>query len=254
MSVKKIPTIIEEDTYIANWKAWTKMSEQSINMLKETEQIKELIWLIEDDDLRAFTYFIFSQSHPDFWVIPSSSSGKYHPVYENGEKGLLQHIRVTLALSFMAMRRYGYDAEFGKDINEIAEMRDLLVFSVLIHDWAKNGHPIKDWGKYTKKNHAEECAKYIEEEFLPNFIKFFPEIKDTNKLQENMKLCANAIRYHYGVWSTKRIHPNDKILSDLDRMLAESDYYSSRKIFIAIDEEEIKKIYAENSPAYIKRS
>ena len=74
--MSELPKIIATDTDIAEWEAWGKMSEQSREMLKEAECIEDLIAMIEHDDLRAFTYFMISQCHPDFWIIPSSSSGE----------------------------------------------------------------------------------------------------------------------------------------------------------------------------------
>jgi len=253
MTDKNIPLIIAEDEDIAHWSAWSRMSEQSKKMLEQAEIIKKLIWLIEDDDLRAFTYFILSQSHPTFWSIPSSSSGKYHPEYENGDGGLIRHIKVVMALALNAMRRFGYSHEYQSDANQNAKMRDIIAFAVITHDWGKNGHPLKDWGKFTTKTHGEDTAKIIEEELLPKFIKFFPEIKNQEELKDMVQQACFSIQHHYGIWSKEKLRPSDEKLNDIARIVHEADYYSSRKIFASIDNEEIEKTYAENSPAYVKR-
>lgn len=250
---RKIPPIIAEDTDIADWAAWGKMSENSWKMLEKAEQIKKLIWLIEDDDLRAFTYFILSQSHPTFWDIPSSSSGKYHPEWENGNGGLIRHIKAVMALALASMRRYGYSPETPSDADENAKIRDILAFAVLTHDWGKNGHPAKNWGKHTTKTHGEDTAQVIKEEMLPKFIKFFPEIKDIDGLEEMVSQGSFATENHYQIWSKAKMKPNDERLTDIARILAETDFHSSRKIIKDIDWDEVEKIYAENSPAIVKR-
>ena len=251
--MNSLPNIIQEDKDIAHWEAWNKMSDQRREMLEKTEQIKEFIWMIENDDLRAFTYFIFSQSHPSMWEIPSSSSGKYHPEWENGEGGLIRHIKAVFALCMTALRRYGYSHESPGDANINAEMRDILAFSALLHDWGKNGDPNTNWGKHTTKTHGEDTAKLIKEELLPKFIKLFPEINNKEELENLVDKSCFAIQHHYGVWSKEKIKPDDEKLTNAARILQESDYYSSRKIFSSVDEEEIKKICADNSPVVIKR-
>jgi len=252
-NTQKIPPLIAEDEDIAGWKAWNKMSEKSWAMLKKAEQIKKLIWLIEDDDLRSFTYFILSQSHPTFWEIPSSSSGKYHPDWENGEGGLIRHIRAVMAFAMSALRRYGYSYETVSDADENAKVRDILAFAVLTHDWGKNGHPAKNWGKYTTKTHGEDASKIIKEEMLPKFIKFFPEIKNREELEDMVNKACFAVEHHYGVWSKAKFKPTDERLTDIARILQEADYYSSRKVIKDIAWDEIETIYAENSPANIFR-
>lgn len=250
---KKIPALIAEDEDIASWSAWTRMSPKSQEMLKEADVIKEFIWMIEDDDLRAFTYFVISQSHPDFWVIPSSSSGKYHPEWENGKGGLIRHVKAVMALAMSALRRYGYSYETTGDADLNAKTRDIIAFSVLLHDWGKNGDPNKDWGKHTTKTHGEDAAKLIEEELLPKFIKFFPEIKNVDELKDMVQQGCFAIRHHYGIWSKEKMKPNDPKMTDIARILQEADYYSSRKFISSVDENEIKEVLSQNSPYMIKR-
>lgn len=251
--IKTIPPIIAEDEDIAGWKAWSKMSEKSCQMLAEAEKIKKLIWLIEDDDLRGFTYFILSQSHPTFWEMPSSSSGKYHPEWENGKEGLIRHIKAVMALALSSLRRYGYSIESPGDADENAKTRDILAFAVLTHDWGKNGHPTNNWGKHTTKTHGEDAAKIIKEEMLPKFIKFFPEIKNKDELEDMVSKACFAIQHHYGVWSKDKLKPTDPELTVEAKILQEADYYSSRKIIKDVDWDEIEKIYAENSPANLFR-
>jgi hypothetical protein len=254
LTIEELPKILREDTDIVHWAGWLHMSESSQKMLVEAEVIDDLISLIEDDDLRGFTYFLLSQAHPDFWIIPSSSSGKYHPAWENGKGGLIRHIKGVGAFALSSMRRYGYGCDVpGMDPNNIAGMRDMLIFSVLLHDWGKNGHPKTGWGKHTTKTHGEDTAKIIEEEMLPKFLKIFPEIKNQEYLTEMVKQATVAISEHYALWSTKKIRPTDPTISDLSKILAEGDYMASRKFVKEIDIEAMKMIFAENSPMYVKR-
>ena len=254
MTIEELPKILREDTDIVHWAGWLHMSESSQKMLEEAEVIDDLISLIEDDDLRGFTYFLLSQSHKDFWVIPSSSSGKYHPEWENGKGGLIRHVKAVAAFGLESLRRFGYGNDFiGADPNENAEMRDMLIFAVIEHDWGKNGHPKTGWGKHTTKTHGEDTTKIIEEEMLPKFLKIFPEVKNPEYLTDMVYKAAFAIRHHYSIWSTEKLRPFDPKLTDLARCLQESDYFSSRKFIKEIDTEEMKLIFAKMSPMYYKR-
>jgi hypothetical protein len=254
MTIEELPKILREDTDIVHWAGWVHMSESSQKMLVEAEVIDDLISLIEDDDLRGFTYFLLSQAHPDFWIIPSSSSGKYHPAWENGKGGLIRHVKAVAAFGLESLRRFGYGNDvMGADANENAEMRDMLIFAAIMHDWGKNGHPKTGWGKHTTKTHGEDTAKIIEEEMLPKFLKIFPEIKAPEYLKEMVKQAMVAIYFHYGLWGKDKVRPIDPKLTDLARCLQEGDYFSSRKFIKEVDIEEMKLIFAKMSPMYYNR-
>lgn len=257
MSDNNLPRILAEDDQspIPSWSAWEKMGPERKEALDLAMAVEPLTSLIEDDDLRGFAYFILSQTHPEFWVIPASSSGKYHPVWDNVKGGLIRHIKVTMGFALSAMRRYGYSPESAGDANYNAKFRDIIAFAVIFHDWGKNGHPVKKWGKHTSWTHGEDTAEMIEQELLPKFIKFFPEIQNLEELKDMVKEACIAIYYHYGVWTKRadKLTPSNSKLTDAARIVQEADYYASREMIKEIDQALLNKTYAENSHKVISR-
>ena len=224
MSEHELPSIIAGDEAIRDWELWGHMnSERRVN-LDRAEVLEIPISLIEDDDLRAFTLFLVAQAHPTWWEIPSSSTLKYHPDWENVVStvpeyssqpmgGLMKHIFGVLVLALDGLRRHGIDPERpGTEKDRIAELRDALVFAVLLHDWAKNGDPCnregrQPWGEHTFKYHGEVCAELLLEDQLPRFIDHCSEIADEKGLRRMVGEAAEAIRHHYGVWSQEGHKP-----------------------------------------------
>lgn len=252
--MNELPKIIATDTDIAGWKAWGKMPEQNKEMLEKAECIEDIIAMIEHDDLRAFTYYVISQCHPDFWIIPSSSTGKYHPDWENGNGGLIRHIRAVTTYAISGLRRYGYGCDYtGMDPNDSAEARDIIVCAALLHDWGKNGNPPEKWGRHTTKTHGEDTANYIKEKMFPKFIKMFKEVKDVDGLKKMLKEVCIAIYHHYGIWSKEKLSPSSNKLTNFAKILQEADYYSSREYSKGIEEIKGMKVLAEHGPGVMKR-
>ena len=46
---------------------------------------------IENEELRNFALYSANEIPNYFWEIPASSSGKYHPITDLGEGGLVRH-------------------------------------------------------------------------------------------------------------------------------------------------------------------
>lgn len=214
----ELPAILAGDEAIRDWGLWGHMTPERRANLERAQMIEIPISMIESDHLRAFALFLVAQAHPSWWEIPSSSSGKYHPNYENVVEtvaewsslpmgGLMKHIYVVLTLALDDLRRHGIDPERpGTEADRIAELRDIVVFAAIIHDWAKNGDPNsrpgrQPWGQHTFRYHGEECAKILVEDQLPKFLELCSEVGDAAYLNKMVSEAAEAIADHYGVWS-----------------------------------------------------
>ena len=58
----------------------------------EHDMLYKEIETITDPTLHMFTHKALSSAPSNFWDIPASSSGKYHPEESRGEGGLVRHI------------------------------------------------------------------------------------------------------------------------------------------------------------------
>jgi len=244
MSNDDRPSILSEDPDISSWDGWNYLSKDQWDNLDKAGVLEMLCALIEHDGLRAFSIYVLSMSHPKFWEVAASSTKAYHPSYENsitkfnmpnGKEveltGLMMHIWSTMVFAMETLRRYGYDEKLGKHTSfDRARMRDIVAFSVILHDWAKNGNPVeKEWGPYTHKRHGEMASVIIMDQLLPMFLDRFPEAPEHDEIREMVKESCDAISSHYGVWSSEGLHPRDDKLTEAACILQEADFHSSRR-------------------------
>ena len=196
--------------------------------------------------------------------MPSSSTGKHHPEHEkmdmelpNGTviTGLIKHIWMVMAYAMDGLRRYGYDSKRIGSLPAIrARMRDVVVFAVLLHDWARNGNPLEgSWGKYTNKRHGEMAADIIENQLLPIFLEKFPEAPEHDEIKRMVEEACKAIDVHYGIWSSANVNPRDPSLTEVDSLLAEADFYSSRHFVGEPDRDRLLEVLKSCSPVYWRR-
>ena len=59
---------------------------------------KELTY-IKDKRIRNSLITILDRLPEYFYEIPTSSTGKYHPAFSNGEKGLVRHTKAAVRIA-----------------------------------------------------------------------------------------------------------------------------------------------------------
>jgi 23S rRNA maturation-related 3'-5' exoribonuclease YhaM len=143
--------------------------------------------LIKDDGVRQFTEFALNKAPTYFWVVPSSSTGKYHPSQSNGKGGLVRHTRSAVYFAADRLCR-AYNVE-GLD-------RDVVISAVLLHDLVKYGQPMQ---KYTTKDHDKTGADYI--------YALYKGLAEKGEAEEISKdtvgsICK-AVAFHFGRWTTE---------------------------------------------------
>lgn len=180
---------------------------------EKTEAFKEPISYIKDEEIKKFAIKAI-ESMPDyFFVIPASSTGKYHPAYSLGEGGLLRHTiaAVRIAIELFRMEEYAFND------NE----QDLIITSLILHDGWKSG---KIQSSYSVVDHPLVAAKEINENHnLIGVISF----------DENNEIINN-ISSHMGQWNTARdgteIMPKPR--TRMQKFVHLCDYLASRKCLI----------------------
>jgi len=131
-----------------------------------------------------------------FWKVPASSTGKYHPKFSLGEGGLYRHTKFALDLALELFTI----VEFSQDET------DCIISAIMLHDGLKHGLVES---RYTKKDHADIMAKWLEE--------FWEEF-------EGKDIIIGCVKTHMGMWSLDR-----KPKSKLESFVHTCDYISSSK-------------------------
>ena len=89
---------------------------------------------------------------PEYWFeVPASSTGKYHPSFSLGEKGLVRHTKAAVRIAYELLQ----DSAIN---NFTSDEKDLLLFALTIHDGLKNGI---NHDKYTAADHPLQISKFV---------------------------------------------------------------------------------------------
>lgn len=99
----------------------------------------ELNYII-DNRIKENAIIILNNLPDYFYEVQAASTGKYHPNYALGEKGLIRHVKVAVNIAYNLFEIYKFDNH----------TKDLIIVSLLIHDGLKHGFT-KD--KYSKFEH-----------------------------------------------------------------------------------------------------
>jgi len=173
--------------------------------------IRELDY-IEHPDIRNFVTEMLRLAPGYFYTIPSSSSGKYHPAYENSKGGLILHTK-TVVYFMMELFRNNMFSFSGRE-------KDLLIAAALLHDFKKNGE--KAHSEFTSFEHPRIAANYI------------MQFKNCGIIpKEDIYFIACCVASHMGQWNTNGKNSKFKPLplpqTDAQKFLHLCDYLSSRK-------------------------
>ena len=148
--INKVDLFINEINYINN------------ERIKESSKI--LINLIPD--------YFFSEA--------ASSTGKYHPMFSQGEGGLLRHTKaaVRIAKEILSTETFG---DFYT-----SDEKDIMILALIMHDSVKRG----DNEKHTRADQPLLASKLIKDN------------KDKIKLtSEEINLLCSVIETHMGQWN-----------------------------------------------------
>lgn len=174
-----------------------------MEILKPIEKLnffEKEISMIKYKTIRELASTIIVEAPEWFFTMPASSSGKNHPEYARGKRGLLLHTKAVVYLLHEMFRSQMYD------IDEYHQ--DLLIVAAIAHDIKKFGNT--DYTGHTVKEHPELAAAYVEN------INSVYNILDIDSINY-IKRC---ILSHMGVWGNILPETVDEKLLHLADLLA----------------------------------
>lgn len=172
--------------------------------------------LISDADLKAFTIaYLDKVVLPYFYVVPASSSGKYHPAYALGEGGLVRHTKacVKIAEDLLSLEQN----------DELDCYHDEIIIALLTHDTFKRGVKANGHTVFEHPIIASHMLNALAKEQYP-------------KLCYRVSMIAKLVSCHMGQWNRSRrsnvILPKPQ--TNVEKFVHLCDYLASRD-YILID-------------------
>lgn len=148
-----------------------------------------------------------------FYIIPASSSGKYHPQYALGNGGLYRHVVAACMIAVELFRL--------EQIKLSKTEKDLVIASLILHDGWKNGF---DANGHTAFLHPLIAANQL----WHGLRKRMKTFKEKYYL---FQICLN-IASHMGQWNTEKYSLNKlpKPFTKMQKFVHLCDYLASRKM------------------------
>lgn len=176
---------------------------------------KELDY-ISDEDIKESLKFLIDKIPDYFFSIPAASTGKYHPMYAQGDGGLVRHTKAAIRMAYELFGIY----KFPKRV------KDLIIMALLLHDSVKKG---EEENKYTLFDHPLVACSFIK--------KYKDELKISN---DDILFVCDCIASHMGRFNTSEF--SDVILplpkTPEQKFVHMCDYLASRKVInINFDED-----------------
>ena len=141
-------------------------------------EFKKEVNYIVDTDIKESARIMLDLLPDYFYEVPASSTGKYHPKFALGEKGLVRHTKVAVRIAYELLN----NNVIGNVFNQ--REKDLIIMSVLLHDGCKSGLTKTE---YTVVNHPLIVSKLIRDN------------KEKLKLSDSdLDLVCSMIESHMG--------------------------------------------------------
>lgn len=197
-----------------------------VNRLKYDMSIfNDELALINDEILVKFLRFYLQKVPTEFWTMPASTSGKYHPSYALGKGGLVRHTKaaVEIANSLLNLEMY----------NKLN--KNLIIASLIVHDSVKPGFTKDGKALETQSEHPIFAVNLLEGA-LNEFVKSITN-KESAQLSEQVEQIKRMVKSHMGQWNTdksgKEILPKPE--KEDEKFVHLCDYLASRKFLSVTD-------------------
>ena len=166
----------------------------------------EINYLNSDDNKKDLEYLI--NLLPEyFFLIPASSTGKYHPKFASTVSGLVKHTKVAVRIAY----------DLFETVNNFTDNdKDLIIMALVLHDGLKKG---MEEEQYTRFDHPLLISKLIME-----------HSKNLHMDTYDVRKMCSLIESHMGKWNTNKY---SKVVlplpqNEMQRFVHRCDYLASR--------------------------
>lgn len=167
---------------------------------------KELEY-ITDERLKENAKIILNNLPDYFYQVQAASTGKYHPSYALGDKGLVRHVKAAVNIAYSLFTIYKFDNH----------TKDIILISLLIHDGLKHGFTYEQYSKFEHPLLIGELLTNIKNELTLT--------------EEEIKDITNNVNSHMGKFNTNNysdiVLPIPKTVTE--KFVHMCDYLASRK-------------------------
>ena len=179
--------------------------------MEKFEYLKKELGYIKNERIKESARIMINLLPDYFFSIPASSTGKYHPEFSLGDKGLVRHVKAAVKIAYDLLNDPCIGDKYTSD------EKDLMIMTLILHDGLKSG---LNHSKYTLVEHPTLIKNYIIEN------------KDKLELTDSeIEFVGRAIESHMGPWNTDF---NGNIVLPVPKTKYENfvhmcDYLASRK-------------------------
>ena len=183
-------------------------------MTNKQKTFTEELLLITNSKIFEFTSLAVDMLPDYFFVVPASSTGKYHPAYALGDGGLVRHVKAAVNIAAVMFGNTTVCGNFNQ------RHKDLIISALILHDGLKSG---LTKASYTVEEHPILVTRYLRQQF---------DVLHPDKYNEVMNEVFPLIESHMGQWNTNK---QGKVILPLPasgpaRYVHMCDYLASRKL------------------------
>jgi len=181
--------------------------------------------LIESENIKSFVRAVLLQAK-SFWTVPSSFSGKYHPLDEHNEGGNVLHTKRVVRTAKIISDSYSLSSS----------ERDIVYAACLLHDVTK-GVSYGDGGSFVYDPLHPYTVGMLVKKCQENDKKYTSESSSSTLYldEETVQSILRLVRCHLGPWSPV---PETVPVTYLDVIVHLADNISS-KVHNIIDGEDV---------------
>lgn len=182
--------------------------------MDKSRQFEIELGYIKDEMIRDDCRMLIEELPDYFFLVPASSTGKYHPSYSLGEGGLLRHTKAAVRIGYELL----CDPSIGDKYTQTE--KDIMLMGLLLHDGVKHGITKE---KYVRFDHPILMANFVLDH------------KDELLMSDSeIELLCSVIRTHMGPWTTD--YNGEEVLeapkTKYQNFVHMCDYLASRKCLL----------------------
>ena len=176
----------------------------------------------KNEDIKEFTKTLIDNAPNYFFHVGASSTGKYHPKYALGDRGLVRHTKAVV-------RFYNHLMSLEQNYSMFTEREiELGRVACIVHDILKSGNT----EYYSEKSNNGENTVFTVFNHPLLAAKYVLSFKEQYLIEEELKFIAISVGSHMGQWNTNKHEPDiilPKPKTEMQKIIHIADYLASRK-------------------------